>query len=119
MGTLCGQVVPGNMLTRSDLRQARQGSDAKGEANRPQTRLAPTKRAASATIILPQAFGGGFDLAVADFRKAIELSPRNADAYLWLGLSLRKQNKDAEARQAFAKVAGARPQSRLGQTAVG
>ena len=52
---------------------------------------------------VPAQLGGGVEAAIADFRKAIELDARNAEAYLWLGLSLRKQNKDAEARQAFAK----------------
>jgi len=41
--------------------------------------------------------------AIADFRKAIELDSHNAEAYLWLGLALRKEHKDSEARQAFAK----------------
>jgi tetratricopeptide (TPR) repeat protein len=52
---------------------------------------------------LPAQFGGGTQQAAADFRKAIELDPKNAEAYLWLGLCLRKDNRDAEARQAFAK----------------
>ena len=37
-------------------------------------------------------------------QKAIELDPRNSEAHLWLGVSLRKENKEAEARQAFAKA---------------
>ena len=52
---------------------------------------------------LPVQLGGGPDQAVADFHKAIELDSKNAEAWLWLGVALRKQNKDAEARQAFAK----------------
>jgi Flp pilus assembly protein TadD len=52
---------------------------------------------------LPEALGGGSNLAVADFRKSIDFDPKNADAWLWLGIALRKQNKHAEARQAFAK----------------
>ena len=52
---------------------------------------------------LPSQFGGGAQNATADFRKALELDPKNAEAYLWLGVSLRKENKDAEARQAFQK----------------
>jgi Flp pilus assembly protein TadD len=53
---------------------------------------------------LPSQLGGGAEAAIADFRKAIELDAKNADAYLWLGLALRKENKDAEARQAFSKA---------------
>jgi len=52
---------------------------------------------------LPAQLGGGTQPAIADFRKAISMDPKNAEAYLWLGISLRKENKDAEARQAFAK----------------
>lgn len=53
---------------------------------------------------LPSQLGGGAEVAIADFRKAIELDARNTDAYLWLGLALRKENKDPEARQAFSKA---------------
>jgi len=53
---------------------------------------------------LPAQLGGGAPAAIADFRKAIELDPKNAEAYLWLGVALRKDNKDAEARQALAKA---------------
>jgi tetratricopeptide (TPR) repeat protein len=53
---------------------------------------------------VPAQLGGGTGLAIADFRKAIELDARNADAWLWLGIALRKDNKDAEARQALSKT---------------
>jgi tetratricopeptide (TPR) repeat protein len=59
---------------------------------------------------LPPALGGGIDLAIKDFRKAIELNPKNADAYLWLGVALRKNNQPGEARQAFAKSLELNPQ---------
>jgi cytochrome c-type biogenesis protein CcmH/NrfG len=52
---------------------------------------------------LPAAMGGGAAKAIDDFRKAISLDPRDAEAYLWLGIGLRKENKEAEARQAFQK----------------
>jgi Tfp pilus assembly protein PilF len=52
---------------------------------------------------LPPALGGGIDLAVADFRKALVLDAKDADAWLWLGIALRKQNKNGEARSAFTK----------------
>jgi tetratricopeptide (TPR) repeat protein len=47
--------------------------------------------------------GGGIDLAIRDFQKAIELNPKSDDAYLWLGLAMRKSNRNAEARKAFAR----------------
>jgi tetratricopeptide (TPR) repeat protein len=52
---------------------------------------------------LPAQLGGGPAAAIPDFQKAIQLDPKNAEAYLWLGISLRQSNKDAEARQAFTK----------------
>jgi Tfp pilus assembly protein PilF len=53
---------------------------------------------------LPAALGGGTANAITALRKAIELDPKNAEAYLWLGVSLRKDGKDAEARQALTKA---------------
>lgn len=52
---------------------------------------------------LPAMLGGGAKPAIDDFRKAIDLDPNNAEAYLWLGVSLHKDNRDAEARKAFEK----------------
>lgn len=52
---------------------------------------------------LPAQLGGGNAAALADFRKAIDLDAKNAEAWLWLGLCLRKDNKDVEARQAFTR----------------
>ena len=46
---------------------------------------------------------------IADFRKAIELDAKNAEAWLWLGVALRKENKDAEARQALEKSLALNP----------
>jgi tetratricopeptide (TPR) repeat protein len=52
---------------------------------------------------LPTQLGGGPPAAIPDFQKAIELDPKDAEAYLWLGLSLRKEKREEEARKAFAK----------------
>ena len=52
---------------------------------------------------LPAALGGGAEPAIKDFEKAIALDARSADAHLWLGLALRKANRDAEARKEFQK----------------
>jgi Flp pilus assembly protein TadD len=52
---------------------------------------------------VPASLGGGAKVFLPDFQKAVELDPANADAWLWLGLGLRKENRDVEARKAFAK----------------
>jgi len=68
---------------------------------------------------LPTQLGGGAKGAIPDFQKAIDLDPRNAEAYLWLGISLRKENRDAEARKGFREIAGAQSRAPLGETATG
>lgn len=102
LGTLCGQVAPANMLI--GLSYGKRAKDAinKAVAKDPRSPAAYLARGVG-NYYLPTALGGGLDLAVADFRKAIELDAKDADAFLWLGIALRKQNKDAEARQAFVK----------------
>jgi len=102
LGTLCGQVVPANLLT--GLSYGKRAKDAidKAVALDPKSPAAYMARGVG-NYYLPEALGGGLTLAVADFQKSISLDPKNADAYLWLGIALRKQNKNAEARQAFAK----------------
>ncbi len=102
LGTLCGQVVPANLLT--GLSYGKRAKDAidKAVALDPKSPAAYTARGVG-NYYLPEALGGGLNLAIADFRKSIELDPKNADSWLWLGLAFRKQNKHAEARQAFAK----------------
>jgi tetratricopeptide (TPR) repeat protein len=52
---------------------------------------------------LPPALGGGPALAIKDFEKAIQLKPANSEAYLWLGIALRRLNRNAEARKALSK----------------
>jgi tetratricopeptide (TPR) repeat protein len=102
LGTLCGQVVPANILTGLSYgKRARDNID-KAIAKDPKSSMAYMSRGVG-NYYLPAALGGGPDLALADFRKAIELDAKNAEAWMWLGLGLRKENKDAEARQAFQK----------------
>jgi tetratricopeptide (TPR) repeat protein len=102
LGTLCGQVVPANVLT--GLGYAKRAKDAieKAISKDPKSSAAYMARGVG-NYYVPAALGGGYELAVMDLRKAVELDPKNADAWLWLGLTFRKQNKDAEARQAFTK----------------
>jgi tetratricopeptide (TPR) repeat protein len=53
---------------------------------------------------LPAALGGGVELAIKDFEKAAELDHKLADAHLWLGVALRKLNRNVEARKEFQKA---------------
>jgi len=53
---------------------------------------------------LPAAFGGGVELAIKDFEKAIALDANSADAHLWLGIALRKLNPNADARKEFERA---------------
>ncbi len=102
LGTLYGQVVPASLL--SGLSYGKKSKDAIQKAIEKDPKLAAAYEARGVgNYYLPSALGGGFELAIADFRKSIELDPKNAEAYLWLGLSLRKENKNAEAREAFRK----------------
>ena len=58
---------------------------------------------------LPAALGGGVELAIQDFQKAISLDAKSSDAQLWLGLALRKLNRNEEARHAFQKAVELNP----------
>ncbi|HEY6392485.1 MAG TPA: tetratricopeptide repeat protein [Bryobacteraceae bacterium] len=102
LGTLCGQAVSANTLAA-----LKYGKCALNAVNRA-IELDPKSSNnylshGVGNYYLPPAFGGGIDLAIKDFRKAIELNPKNADAWLWLGVALRKDNHHAEAHKAIAK----------------
>lgn len=102
LGTLCGQVVPANLIT--GLSYGKRAKDAIDKAVMMDPKSAEAYMARGVgNYYLPAALGGGIDLAVADFRKALALDPKDADAWLWLGIALRKQNKNGEAREAFSK----------------
>jgi tetratricopeptide (TPR) repeat protein len=110
LGMLCGQAVTDLLSGLSHGPRAKTAIDKAVE-------LAPK----SASVYLargvgnfyvPVQLGGGSKLAIADFRKAIELEPGNAEAYLWLGVALRKNNQNAEARQALAKSLALNPNRR-------
>ena len=78
------------------------GIDRQGDRDDPKLAAAYVSRGVG-NYYLPSAFGGGIDLAIRDFQKAIELNPKSDEAYLWLGLALRKSGRNAEARSAFSK----------------
>ena len=103
LGTLCGQVIPANPILG-----LRYGKCAQDEVNKA-VELDP-KGAANylsrgvGNYYLPASFGGGADAAIKDFQKAIELDPRSPQAHLWLGLALRKANRNAEAHKEMERA---------------
>jgi len=101
LGTLYGQAVTDIM---SGLSYGPKAKDAINKAveKAPKSSMMYVARGVG-NYYVPSQLGGGAKLSIPDFQKAIELDPANAEAYLWLGLSLRKENRDAEARQAFTK----------------
>ena len=102
LGTLCGQVIPGNVL--AGLKYGRCALDSINKAIEldPKSAIAYVSRGIG-NYYLPAGFGGGPDVALKDFQKAIELDPKLAEAQLWMGLTLRKLNRNADARAAFSK----------------
>lgn len=102
LGTLCGQVVPANVLLGLSYgKRAREAIDKAIQLD-PKSSKAYLARGIG-NYYLPAAFGGGPELALRDIQRAIELDAKSAEAQLWLGLALRKLHRNAEARQAFQK----------------
>lgn len=108
LGTLCGQVIPANVL--AGLRYGRCALDEITKALEldPKSAMAYVSRGVG-NYYLPPTFGGGIDPAIRDFRKAIELNPRLAEAHMWLGIALRKANRNAEAHAALRKAVELNP----------
>lgn len=102
LGTLCGQIISGNSLTA--LKYGKCALEAVNKAIELDPKSSNNYLSHGVgNYYLPPAFGGGMDNAIKDFRKAIELNARNADAWLWLGIALRRANQPAEAHKAIAK----------------
>jgi tetratricopeptide (TPR) repeat protein len=110
LGTLCGQAIPAvNML--SALTYGKRAKEAIDKAMSLDPKSARVYQAEGVgNYYLPQQLGGGPELAIKDFQKAIELDPKLADSYLWLALSLRKLHRNGEARQALQRAIDLDPQ---------
>jgi tetratricopeptide (TPR) repeat protein len=104
LGTLCGQVIPANPIMGA-LAYGKRAKDALDKAIEMDPK-SPKAFVAHGVgyYYLPNSFGGGPDNAMKDFRQAVALDPKNADAYLWMGISLRKLKQNAQARDAFTKA---------------
>jgi tetratricopeptide (TPR) repeat protein len=101
LGTLCGQVVPANLLMAFSYGKRARDAINKSLELDPKYAQAYMARGVG-NYYLPDTLGGGPAIAIPDFRKAIELDPKSSEAHLWLGLALRKAGQNAEARQAFS-----------------
>jgi tetratricopeptide (TPR) repeat protein len=107
LGTLCGQAITDLLSGLSYGPRAKDAID-KAVALAPKSSQAHVAHGVG-DYYLPSQLGGGVETAIADFRKAIDLDPNNAEAWLWLGISLRKENKNAEARKALQKALALNP----------
>jgi tetratricopeptide (TPR) repeat protein len=110
LGELCGQVIPANPIFGA----LKYGQCAKEEIDKAiqldgKLALAFVSRGVG-NFYLPSSMGGGLDIALKDFDKALSLDPKLSDAYLWKGVTLRKANRNADARQAFQKALELNPQ---------
>ena len=102
LGTLCGQVIPANALLGMKYGRCALDSINKAIELDPKSVSAYLSRGVG-NYYLPPSFGGGPELAVKDFEKALQLNPKSAEAKMWLGIALRKLNRNADARLALAK----------------
>jgi len=102
LGTLCGQVIPANVLLGLSYGKRAEEAIDKAIALDPKLSNAYLARGIG-NYYKPAMFGGGPELALKDIRRAVELDPKSAENYLWMGLALRKLHQDAAAREAFAK----------------
>ncbi len=102
LGTLCGQVIPANVLSAMKYGRCATDEVKKAIELNPKSSDAWLSRGVG-NYYLPDAFGGGVKLAIADFDKALQLDSKSSEAHLWRGIALRKAGRNAEARQAFEK----------------
>ena len=105
VGALCGQVIP---ATNPLMGALKYGSCARDEISRA---IALDSRNALAYVsrgignyYLPAQMGGGPEAAIPDFDKAISLNPKLSEAYLWKGITLRKQHRDKDAHAALEEA---------------
>ncbi|MBL8178285.1 MAG: tetratricopeptide repeat protein [Bryobacterales bacterium] len=109
LGTLCGQVIPANVLAGLKYGKCAMESVNKALQLDAKSSMGWLSKGVG-NYYLPPSFGGGVDLAIKDMEKAISLDPKSSDAYVWLGTALRKKNLNAEARKALEKALELNPQ---------
>lgn len=103
LGTLCGQVIPANPIMGA-LAYGKRAKEALDKAIEMDPKSAKARIAHGVGYYyLPNNFGGGPDNAIKDYKQALSLDPKNAEAYLWMGVALAKQHQNAQAREALTK----------------
>ena len=108
LGTLCGQMISSNGLAGIKYGKCALSSVNKAIELEPKSSEAYVSHGVG-NYYLPQALGGGMDLAIQDFQKAIQLDPKASEPYLWLGVALRRSNRNAEAHKALEKAVELNP----------
>lgn len=102
LGTLCGQIIPANVMAglkygRCAMEEVAKAIEIDGKSSK-----AWMSRGVG-NYYLPAAFGGGVNLAIDDLTKSVQLDASNAEAHLWLGIALRKAGRHADARKAIER----------------
>ncbi|MFN7922828.1 MAG: tetratricopeptide repeat protein [Bryobacteraceae bacterium] len=111
LGTLCGQIIPANVMMGLKYGKCAMEEVQKAMQMDPKSWLVWVSRGVG-NYYLPPAFGGGVNLAIQDFEKAIAINPDAAEAHLWLGIALRKAGRNGDARKALAKAVELNPERR-------
>jgi len=103
LGTLGGQIVPANPM-KGILIYGKRAKEALDKAVEMDPKSSEAFLAHGVGYYyLPENFGGGPANAIKDFQRAIALDGKSAEAYLWLGIALRKENQNAKAHEALTK----------------
>ncbi len=109
LGALCGQIIPANVLAGIRYGKCALESVNKAIELDPKSAEAWMSRGVG-NYYLPPQFGGGTEKAIQDLQKALQLNPKLAEAHLWLGIVLRKANRNSEARAAISRSLELNPQ---------
>jgi len=95
LGTLCGQIISSNSLAALKYGNCALNAVNKAIELDPKSSMAYLSHGVG-NYYLPPALGGGMEAA-------INLNPKNAEAWLWLGIALRRANQEQDARKAIAQ----------------
>lgn len=109
LGTLCGQVIPADPMAGFQHGRCAKEEIEKALTMNPKSALAWVSSGVG-KYYLPAMFGGGVELAMKDFQKAVAIDPKLAEGWLWIGLAHRKGNHNSEARQALQKATTLNPE---------